>query len=373
MIRSVKFSLNHLTHKKRAAINAMLRERRAAINFFCKKYWKEKGKLNKECYNSYAAGSLAAGQKSDALHQALTIIIATKKATKATGNKCSSPHFNGACSLRTASCYITKYRKGGFDYCVSLYWIKGSPIIVPLKSYRRFNYWLSKPGAKLTKSCLVDENNIWLSVEIPDLPTKEDSHIVGIDIGYKKLITCSTGETIGKDIANICASVRRKKPGSKGKKRAQATRKDYINRSVKQLPWDSVSTIAIEDLTGLKLETFKKGGGKSSRRSRKAMAPWTYRQAVSQIELLAAENRVRLHYVDPRNTSRACPSCGWVAKENRVAENFKCVRCNYSTDADLVGAMNVLAKATGNYRESSVPDSPSIGQNKPRDGRQSGA
>ncbi|MGY0458785.1 RNA-guided endonuclease InsQ/TnpB family protein [Kitasatospora sp. cg17-2] len=47
--------------------------------------------------------------------------------------------------------------------------------------------------------------------------------------------------------------------------------------------------------------------------------------------------------VDPRNTSRTCPECGHVAKENRpTREKFHCVNCAHQDHADTVGATNVL-------------------------------
>ncbi|MGA5133421.1 RNA-guided endonuclease InsQ/TnpB family protein [Streptomyces olivoreticuli] len=47
--------------------------------------------------------------------------------------------------------------------------------------------------------------------------------------------------------------------------------------------------------------------------------------------------------VDPRNTSRECPECGHVAKENRpTQEKFHCVSCGHRAHADTVGATNVL-------------------------------
>ena len=73
--------------------------------------------------------------------------------------------------------------------------------------------------------------------------------------------------------------------------------------------------------------------------------------------MLAQENRVRLVAVNPRDTSRTCPGCGSVARENRRGEVFKCVQCNYSNDADYVGAMNILARTLGNSQESMVSES----------------
>ncbi|OBQ51211.1 transposase [Streptomyces sp. H-KF8] len=50
--------------------------------------------------------------------------------------------------------------------------------------------------------------------------------------------------------------------------------------------------------------------------------------------------------VDARNTSRTCPACGHVAKENRVTrERFRCTACGFAANADHVGATNVLDRA----------------------------
>ncbi|WP_406422663.1 transposase [Streptomyces sp. NBC_00873] len=50
--------------------------------------------------------------------------------------------------------------------------------------------------------------------------------------------------------------------------------------------------------------------------------------------------------VDPRNTSRTCPSCGHVAKESRVTQaKFQCTTCGFTANADHVGALNVLNRA----------------------------
>ncbi|MET9857880.1 transposase [Streptomyces smyrnaeus] len=50
--------------------------------------------------------------------------------------------------------------------------------------------------------------------------------------------------------------------------------------------------------------------------------------------------------VDARNTSRTCPECGHVAKENRVTQaRFQCTACGFAANADHVGATNVLNRA----------------------------
>ena len=62
----------------------------------------------------------------------------------------------------------------------------------------------------------------------------------------------SEGQTYGWDIKRLCEKVRGKQPGSAGKRRAQADRRDYINRTVKQLPWDRLQLLAVEELKNLK-------------------------------------------------------------------------------------------------------------------------
>ncbi|SCD90291.1 putative transposase, partial [Streptomyces sp. di50b] len=60
-----------------------------------------------------------------------------------------------------------------------------------------------------------------------------------------------------------------------------------------------------------------------------------------------AESAGRLMFpVDARNTSRTCPACGHVAKENRASQaKFACTACGFAANADHVGATNVLNRA----------------------------
>lgn len=45
--------------------------------------------------------------------------------------------------------------------------------------------------------------------------------------------------------------------------------------------------------------------------------------------------------VPAKNTSITCPKCGFVDEKNRNGERFKCLKCGYEADADIVGAMNI--------------------------------
>ena len=62
-----------------------------------------------------------------------------------------------------------------------------------------------------------------------------------------------------------------------------------------------------------------------------------------QLEYKLDWNGGRLIAVPPMNTSRTCPECGHTCKGNRKTQaRFCCVACGYESNADLVGAINVL-------------------------------
>ena len=68
---------------------------------------------------------------------------------------------------------------------------------------------------------------------------------------------------------------------------------------------------------------------------------WSYPKIFRKIEQRSEELGVRVTKIDPRNTSRKCSSCGAVDIENRRGKVFKCVKCNYTQDADLNAAVNI--------------------------------
>lgn len=349
MFRRIKISINHASLKKKNRLASFLRDYRSAVNFFIKSLWLKRGKMDNETRRRLKNTSLHPNQISAALRQAISIVCVTKKAAKKLKRKCSCPVFKGHAILDSHLVLIEKGNKS-FDYVVRISsLIKNRRIIIPFKSHKRLNHWLAKGGI-IKNTVNVSENSAILVIELPDKPLKTEGETTGLDIGYNKLISDSNENHYGTNIKGICDNIRRKKPGSIGARKARTQRKQYINKVCKDLPWQTTKTFVLENLTNL-----KKGKGNRGKKNRKLLQPWTYSQVKTRISQLAQENRVCLDVVDPRNTSRTCPLCGWVDKENRKGENFHCVVCNYTNDADTVGAMNILAKTFGTSEESLVP------------------
>jgi len=85
---------------------------------------------------------------------------------------------------------------------------------------------------------------------------------------------------------------------------------------------------------------------------RKTLNNWNYRELLNIIQMRCEENRVSFRSVNPCKTSQKCPKpdCAHVQRENRSGEEFKCLRCGYSDQADFVGSLNILQRfLTGRY------------------------
>lgn len=340
MNRSVKVSLSAATVSKLRRLEALRREIRSCTQAYVNSLWITSGKLDGVTLNRIVSGSLSHRHRANCLRTALNIVTTAQRLKSK-----RAPIINGAIQLSGLVAKIER-GKGSFDYVLKISSLTPrNLIVIPFKSHTRLNYWLTRPNARLLQGCTLGDTWAGLWIEIPDQPAKL-GRMLAVDIGVNKLLVDSNGAYYGTEIKTVCHRVNRCKPGSKGRLRANRARKDYINREVKKLPWTSLGILGVENLKGLKFGK-KLGRGKAFR---KALAPWTYRQVLTRIKQLAQENRVCLVAVNPQNTSRQCPHCEWVAKENRVGEKFRCVRCNYSADADFVGATNILIRTTGQLR-----------------------
>lgn len=358
---AVPVSLKFLTNRKKRKISALLQAYRAAVNFFIPIVWTNpKAKLDAATLRLLPKLNtrLSERYKSQALKQAIDVCRTTKKSAFSLGVSASMPIFRGGAKLDAKFVKVVNRTKPTFDLAIELSEMEGhrgkKRMFLPTKRSKVFNKWVDweqqcngvKFKASLVQGCELTEDYAILWFKLPVMPYRTHGIEIGVDVGKHKMLVTSDNLQLGKDYSEICNAVRRKKPGSKGKQRAIACRTQYINEVVKQLPWDSMSVVGIEDLRGMKTGK-KKGRGK---KFRKALAPWTYRQPRIRILQLARANRVRSVVVDPRDSSRTCPDCGTADKLNRRGEDFDCVSCVYKGDADHVGAINVLVRTRETMR-----------------------
>ena len=342
MKRSLKFSLGLANTDKLRALDKLSQEYRRAVNYFLKRLFQKKG-LSEDflkLYNSLLSYRYKQCAKRQAFKMFKSWCRSKKKGDKPKLGKLGNP------SLVLDYRFIELQKNTNsnlFDYWVKIATLdKGKPILTPIKSYQYakqyFKNWQLLKGGRILK-----RNNNWfleLTFEKEAPAKKEKGKVIGIDIGIKKFIVTSENKEYGKDIEKLMDKIQRKEQKSKAFKRALKERDYYINKTVKTLPWNKLKVLIMENIKNIKQNTKKERRLGKLFRSR--FQRWTYSQLLKRIKLTAEATGVHLQLVNPAHTSQTCSKCGFVHKQNRNGEIFKCRNCGYTQDADYNASLNIL-------------------------------
>ncbi|QPT39387.1 transposase, IS605 OrfB family [Oligella ureolytica] len=202
-----------------------------------------------------------------------------------------------------------------------------------------------------------------------ETPTHPSTAIVGIDMGITRFATLSDGSYLvplngfkrqEKALAKAQRAMSRKQKFSNNWKKAKATvqkihariahsRRDYLHKATTAISQNH-AMVCIEDLQVRNMSKSASGTlaipGKNVKAKsglNKAILDQSWFEFRRQLEYKLTWLGGELLAVNPRNTSRTCPCCGYVAKENRRSQAcFKCMDCGFEENADVVGAINVL-------------------------------
>ena len=194
--------------------------------------------------------------------------------------------------------------------------------------------------------------------------------MVGVDVGIARFATLSNGQVFEavnsfkkkqvKLVRYQRALSRKVKFSSNWKKqKGKITqlhstianiRKDYLHKTTTTISQNH-AMIVIEDLQVSNMSKSAKGTVEAKGRNVKAKSGLNrsildqgWFEFRRQLEYKQAWAGGQVIAVNPRNTSRTCPCCGHIAKDNRLTQaKFECVECGYTENADLVGAINILA------------------------------
>ncbi|GFP26568.1 hypothetical protein HKBW3S25_02064, partial [Candidatus Hakubella thermalkaliphila] len=96
------------------------------------------------------------------------------------------------------------------------------------------------------------------------------------------------------------------------------------------------SGIALENLKGIRDRVTVRKAQRTQHSS------WSFYQLRQFVEYKSAIVGVPIVLIDPRNTSRECPTCGHIDKKNRLTRNAFCCRvCGCAGLADNIAAVNI--------------------------------
>jgi putative transposase len=217
-------------------------------------------------------------------------------------------------------------------------------INVPLNHHRQSKQfkdsdWTRKNTIQLKK---IKDNfyfNLFWEKEIEI--KKDNKNIIGIDVGFKKLISSSNGVHYGQELNRVYDKISRKKQGSKKFKRALIERNELINFYVKEfIELEQPDEVIVESLKNVK----HKSSGKVYNKTMNKLQRWSYDRTFIKLEQLSESKGFTIKKVDPAYTSQTCSKCGSVHKESRKGELYECVNCGMIIDADYNAALNILQR-----------------------------
>ena len=203
-----------------------------------------------------------------------------------------------------------------------------------------------------------------------EIPTHKGGEI-GIDMGVARFATLSNGEffepvnafkTYKGKLAKLQRQLKNKVKFSQNWQKLKAKiaklhhkiancRKDFLHQTSSKISKNH-AMIYIEDLQVSNMSKSAKGTAEQHGKNvaaksglNRAILDQSWFEFRRQLSYKTQWRGGFLVAVPAQNTSRTCPCCGHVAKENRQTQaNFECVECGYTENADVVGALNVLGR-----------------------------
>ena len=113
---------------------------------------------------------------------------------------------------------------------------------------------------------------------------------------------------------------------------------DYLHHCSKEIVTEAqqqgCTHIAFEDLEQIR-ERISDG---------KKFQQWAFRELQEQTKNKAELAGIVVETVEPSYTSQQCSKCGCTLEENRDDQNFQCLDCSYTVNADYNAAKNVARK-----------------------------
>nr|WP_175800006.1 RNA-guided endonuclease TnpB family protein [Burkholderia anthina] len=202
-------------------------------------------------------------------------------------------------------------------------------------------------------------------------PVPQATSAIGIDLGIARFATLSDGSFLAPlnsfkrheaRLRRAQRAMSRKVKFSNNWKKAKAriqrihagignARRDYLHKATTTISQNH-AMVCIEDLQVRNMSKTVAGSpdapGKNVRAKcglNKAILDQGWFEFRRQLDYKLAWNGGWLIAVPPANTSRTCPVCEYASAENRQTQAaFRCVACGHEEHADVVGAINILAR-----------------------------
>ena len=291
------------------------------------------------CLKHYK-GNISGRMISNMLKHLCGILLGELKSSKAVGHRFEKPNVknvNPIIHSKHTKFIVNENEKSIFKCYVELVNFtnkRNENIIIPIKTHKvddKYDNLGKRSGAVLlTKESI----NFIYDIEGKSDSDNKRTEVIGADMGQRKILTLSDGQMTPKEDSqkktfnDIENKINRKKKNSKAYKRALKEMKIFTNEVLNKLDVSGIKELRFESNKGIKQSTGN------------AHKYWQTETIQKKIKNMCEENHVDLTYTLPTFKSQRCFKCGFVHKENRDKEEFKCKKCSHTIDADINGAMN---------------------------------
>lgn len=332
MKRSVRIRSPANKHKI-DVVKRFLTEYNKCVNYFIHSLWSEQ-RFNEWYLEKPLTNSAKKRFKlsSTAIQSAAALSTQIVKSQQEKSNrKITMPRFNKLTATLDNRFWQITEKKNTYE------WLKihaGFKIFIPFKHTIIWNKWIDK-DFKLANSIQLTmiNNKLFINFifEKPTVPIKETGEVVGMDMGYVNLATCSNSQILGKNMNKLIETF------DEQEKHTRQQIRNYSYSELKNFNFSNTKVLVIENLRFLKSRTR----GMFSRKHNRRLSHWQYAKVTNWLKQRCEEEGVRLVKVSPYKTSQYCRICNNWDKRNRNGEIFKCVYCGHTNHADSNAAQNI--------------------------------
>ncbi|MGH8787720.1 MAG: RNA-guided endonuclease InsQ/TnpB family protein [Cupriavidus necator] len=249
-----------------------------------------------------------------------------------------------------------------------------SRIFLPKLGWIRYRSSRDVPGEVRNATVSLNAGKWFVSTQTAravEKPVPQATSAVGIDVGITRFATVSDGTFLAPlnsfkrheaRLRRAQRAMSRKTKFSANCKKAKArvqriharignARRDSLHKATTTISKNH-AMVCIEDLQVRNMSrsvagTCESPGANVRAKSglNKAILDQGWFEFRRQLAYKLAWNGGWLIAVPSQNTSRTCPCCGQVSAQNRTTQaRFSCVECGFEENADVVGAINILAR-----------------------------
>ena len=203
------------------------------------------------------------------------------------------------------------------------------------------------------------KNNLYLLLTVSREIETFTPNTVGVDLGLNFLATAYNGTSTtfysGKKVKEYRAHYKQlrrelQSKGTKSAKRRLAAINQRENRYMNDVNHCVTKALVLNNPNSLfiveDLKSVRNSLVKVKKNDRYYMVSWSYGDFIKKLSYKALLHNSLVVEVNPQYTSQTCPICGHRDKKNRNKKlhTFKCRNCNYTSNDDRIGAMNLYSK-----------------------------